>query len=576
MAAAAEAVASALLYFQPMKNRFVRSSLIGLFLALSACGKGFAAKDASSDAQMTGARNKDGLEYTGAADSDDLEKLKQAIDPTAKANIMLADSVDTVEVLRFDAAGTAVTKVPAQIEVHLKLQTGAPLIFRAPLSLAAGSREARQVVAKGSDLKLHIRCLETDCGATEIRFSNSQQAEAGLIYRIRHVKAEALGPFRAASQNSRLSHLSTLIGNVSDPVLLTTEVAWGPASFVLQAGDIQASGDLVATGGDEENVSVVVKNDGSIDGRLLGNSNHGDLLLRLSEGASWSFLRLRLPQPVVARPIDSGDDATVSTNERFIPYDLSNPITAAFQKDKNHPVIQSAIAQRTTGPLANDLKQFLNRLQPNLSQILPAFAANNVPPEFVFILLVESNYFVSTGFPVSVSSVGAVGPWQFMPATAKTYGLLTLPLQTSMQKNSKSVLVKQVTADKCDARANIEISSTVAAKYFRRLLNMFPNDPKLAIMAYNLGENGLARRLTGLNQKMKCGTDPKCAKSTKRLEISDFMGLDYWDVRDFNVAPKESINYVPRFLAAQFVGREPSRYGLKVAPGFPISTSTCH
>lgn len=562
-------VALCLLFKRPMFGSPLRLIFIAALMALSGCGQGFVASVGTAP-DMTGARNKDGLEYTGASDSNELEVLKQAIDPTPAANMSLAASIEAAAVNRLDGSGHATTSAPAQIEIQLKLQGHSqPLVYRGGLTSTGASREARALSAPDSDLKLNARCLDPDCGSVEIRMGNGK-SEAGLISRLRHVKAEALGPFSTNPKTVRLAHVGQIVSGSTDPVLVTTEVAWGPSTFELRAGDLTASGDLVATGTEQTSLSIVVKGEAPLQARLLGNSNHGDLLLRLTEGPSWSFIRVRLPERAKPTTPIAIDDETVSTADRFIPFDLKNPITAVFQQDKSNPVIQDAIQMFRTGTRGRDLVSFLNRIRPSLSALLPTFASQGVPPEFIFIALIESNYFVSPGFPVSVSEPGAVGPWQFMPETAKTFGLKTLPTWTTIVKNKAGKNVKRFHANDCDERADIVKSTRAAATYFRKLLNMFPNDPKLAVMAYNLGENGLGRQL----RKVKCGADPNCPKASKRLEIADFAGLDYWDVRDFNVAPRESIAYVPRFLGAQFVGREPSRYGISVATsGFEVAPS---
>ena len=69
--------------------------------------------------------------------------------------------------------------------------------------------------------------------------------------------------------------------------------------------------------------------------------------------------------------------------------------------------------------------------------------------------------------PSAVSTAGAVGLMQLMPATAKRYGV----------KNRK------------DPYENIQGGS----HYLRDLMNMFNNDMKLAVAAYNAGENAVIR-----------------------------------------------------------------------------------
>ena len=69
--------------------------------------------------------------------------------------------------------------------------------------------------------------------------------------------------------------------------------------------------------------------------------------------------------------------------------------------------------------------------------------------------------------PGAVSSAGAMGLMQLMPATARRYGV----------------------ADVWDPRQNLEAGAT----YLRDLLDMFQNNLKLALAAYNAGEGAVRK-----------------------------------------------------------------------------------
>jgi len=93
--------------------------------------------------------------------------------------------------------------------------------------------------------------------------------------------------------------------------------------------------------------------------------------------------------------------------------------------------------------------------------IEPILKAYGIPDDFKYVPLVES------GFGEGVSSKGAKGLWQFMPGTARTYGL-------------------KVNGD-IDERMSVRKSTVAACKYIRSLYTEF-NSWTLAAAAYNNGE----------------------------------------------------------------------------------------
>jgi membrane-bound lytic murein transglycosylase D len=112
---------------------------------------------------------------------------------------------------------------------------------------------------------------------------------------------------------------------------------------------------------------------------------------------------------------------------------------------------------------SNILHQKAEKMFPIIEPILKAYG---IPDDFKYVPLVES------GFGEGKSSRGAYGPWQFMPGTARNYGL-------KVNKNH-------------DDRLNLRKSTIAACKYLLGLHSEFKSWAMVAA-AYNTGSPNLAR-----------------------------------------------------------------------------------
>lgn len=105
--------------------------------------------------------------------------------------------------------------------------------------------------------------------------------------------------------------------------------------------------------------------------------------------------------------------------------------------------------------------------------IEPILAAYGIPDDFKYMPLVES------GLQGGMSPKGANGFWQFMPGTARSYGL---------KVNSQ-----------VDERKNLRKSTIAACKYIKELYGIFDNWALVAA-AYNVGDNHMRKQINRQNQ----------------------------------------------------------------------------
>lgn len=137
-----------------------------------------------------------------------------------------------------------------------------------------------------------------------------------------------------------------------------------------------------------------------------------------------------------------------------------------------------------------------------------------LPKELYFVGLIESGYYLK-----AKSHANAVGPWQFIKATAKRYGLHV----------RRGV----------DERQSIVKATKAAALFFQDLYNIF-GSWELALSAYNAGEYGIIRRIRKANTR------------------------DYYELSAQKKIPKETRHYVPKVLAAMRVYKNSRRYGINI------------
>jgi membrane-bound lytic murein transglycosylase D len=163
------------------------------------------------------------------------------------------------------------------------------------------------------------------------------------------------------------------------------------------------------------------------------------------------------------------------------------------------------------------------RLSPALRAEL---ARGGLPTDLVWLSLIESGH-----NPTIVSSAGAAGLWQFVPESARMYGL---------------------TVDRwVDERLDPERSTEAAVRYLSDLRTRF-GSWELAMAAYNMGHGGLLR-------------------AVRKFNTNDFWGLSRYEAG----LPWETTLYVPKILATAIAMANKRAFGIDdIEQDAPISFDT--
>lgn len=159
-------------------------------------------------------------------------------------------------------------------------------------------------------------------------------------------------------------------------------------------------------------------------------------------------------------------------------------------------------------------QRFINNGEEYRHHIEKIFMEHGLPKELYYVGLIESGYYLGAR-----SHASAVGPWQFIKGTGKRYNLTI--------------------SHEIDERQDLFKATRAAAQYFKDLHNIF-SSWELALAAYNAGEYGIIRRI------VKHGT------------------RDFYQLSRNKQLPSETINYVPKVLAAMHVVNNAEKYGFDI------------
>ena len=166
-----------------------------------------------------------------------------------------------------------------------------------------------------------------------------------------------------------------------------------------------------------------------------------------------------------------------------------------------------------TGRGRKHLELYLARSEYFIPYIVPLLKANQMPEDLVYLAMIES------GFNNHARSrAKAVGPWQFISATGKRYGLAVNWW--------------------VDERRDIEKSTLAAIEYLKVLYGIF-GTWELASAAYNAGEAKVGRA------------------------VQRYGSRDFWVLSRHRFFRPETRHYVPKMIAAALISKNPTQFGFQ-------------
>ena len=243
-----------------------------------------------------------------------------------------------------------------------------------------------------------------------------------------------------------------------------------------------------------------------------------------------------LPSPGVQRTPSPEKFGEISADVKVHLQDLFDPLVdepspqtfspedvePSFSSNKTSPSINATFPSLLNEKVVEFIKFFqekadtfflrsLARSQAYEAMMKNIFREKNLPEELFYLALIESGY-----NPNAFSQSKAGGIWQFIDKTARRFGL----------KVNKWV----------DERRDPEKSTYAAAAYLKSLYEIF-NCWDLATAGYNAGEGKVLRAMKKANSQ------------------------DFWEISRHRYLKPETKKYVPKFLAAVLIAKEPQKYG---------------
>ncbi len=165
--------------------------------------------------------------------------------------------------------------------------------------------------------------------------------------------------------------------------------------------------------------------------------------------------------------------------------------------------------------------KYLERSEFFIPYIAPILKQKGMPEDLVYLAMIESGF-----NNLARSHAKAVGPWQFISATGRRYGL-----------NVNWWI---------DERRDIHKSTLAAVGYLKDLYSLF-RSWELAAAAYNAGEAKVARA------------------------VRQFGSKDFWVIARHRFLKPETRDYVPKIMAAAIIAKNRGQFGFDVKEPAPAA-----
>lgn len=179
------------------------------------------------------------------------------------------------------------------------------------------------------------------------------------------------------------------------------------------------------------------------------------------------------------------------------------------------------------------LARAIRRLNENgyAPEIIRELRAQDLPPQFLYLALQESGFRHEAVGPRTRYG-HAKGMWQFIPDTAKRYGLTPGPLQHLGRY------------DPNDERHDVAKATAAAARYLKDIYRTDAQASGLLVMAsYNWGEGNIIKRVRKLPENPK--------------------DRNFWTLLRDHRIPDETYHYVFYIFSAAVIGENPSLFGFE-------------